>query len=287
MKKTFLLIAILVWTIYSKAQLMSEIKFAVSFIYVKDSVGNPVPNGTCFFVGIKSQNDTTQTFPYLVTAKHVLQKKDGSFYKEIFIRMNTIDSSSKLTWVPVDVNSIYKNVFFHSDPSVDIAVMPYVPPKNDYVFKWLDTTFLLDKKDFKNLSLQEGTESFFTGLFTPYTGDKKIFPIVRFGRIALITDEKIEWVGMKREMLLVETSSFGGNSGSPIYFKIISPNGLTKLILGGVLNGTYRDVAEIKVIETSGNFTPFAIYNNGISGITPVYLLKELLYSPEIKRLRN
>ena len=287
MKKSFIVLSLLVGTICCQAQLMSEIKSAVSFIYVKDSLGNPVPNGTCFFVGVKSQRDTTQTYPYLVTAKHVLQKKDGTFFKEIFVRMNTIDSSSKLTWVPIDVSSVYKNVFFHSDPSVDIAVMPYIPPKKDYIFKWLDTTFLLDKNEFKNLSLQEGTESFFTGLFTPYTGDKKIFPIVRFGRIALITDERIDWVGMKREMLLVETSSFGGNSGSPIYFKISFPNGLTKLILGGVLNGTYRDAAEIKVIETSGNLTPFAIYNNGISGITPVYLLKELLYSPEVIRLRN
>lgn len=266
-------------------QTMADIKSAVSFIYVNDSLGNPVPNGTCFFIGIRAHKDSL-TFPYLVTAKHVLQRKDGSFYKEIFVRMNTIDSNSKLTYLPLHVAKPYNNVFMHSDPSVDIAVIPYVPPKNDYLFRFLDTTFLLDRQTFKSLNIQEGTDAFFTGLFTAYTGEKKIYPIVRFGRLSLITDERIDWVGMKREMLLVETSSFGGNSGSPIYFNIVNPNGTTRLILGGVLNGTYRDVAEVKVIET-GNLTPVAIYNNGISGITPSYLLKDILFSEEIQKLRN
>lgn len=264
---------------------MSDIKSAVSFVYVKDSLGNPVPNGTCFFVGIRSKKDTSQYYPYLVTAKHVIQKKDGSFYKEIFVRMNTKDSTSKFTYVEIEPNLPYKNIFTHDDPSVDIVVIPYTPPKNDYIFNYLDSTFLLEKQGFKSLNLQEGTEAFFTGLFTAYTGEKKIYPIVRFGRISLITDERIDWVGMKREMLLVETSSYGGNSGSPIYFNIVDPTGRRRLILGGVLNGTYRDVAEVKVVETG--FTPVAIYNNGISGITPVYLLRDILYSREQLRLRD
>jgi hypothetical protein len=283
MKKIFFYLFII--PIFCKGQSMSDIKSAVSFVYVKDSLGNPVPNGTCFFVGIRSKKDTSQYYPYLVTAKHVIQKKDGSFYKEIFVRMNTKDSTSKFTYVEIEPNLPYKNVFTHDDPSVDIAVIPYAPPKKDYIFNYLDSTFLLEKQSFKSLNLQEGTDAFFTGLFTAYTGEKKIYPIVRFGRISLITDEKIDWVGMKREMLLVETSSYGGNSGSPIYFNIVDPSGIRRLILGGVLNGTYRDVAEIKVVETG--FTPVAIYNNGISGITPVYLLRDILYSKEQLRLRD
>jgi len=284
MRNNFLVLLLLPF--FTFGQTMADIKSVVSFIYVKDSLGNLFPNGTCFFIGIPSNRDTLSTFPYLVTAKHVLQKKDGSMYKEIFVRMNTVDSNSKLTWLPLEVNIPNKNVFSHSDPSVDIAVIPYVPPKKDYFFSYLDTTFLLDRQTFKYLNLQEGTEAFFTGLFTAYTGEKKIYPIVRFGRLSLITNERIEWVGMKREMLLVETSSYGGNSGSPIYFRVNKPNNKTGLILGGILNGTYRDVAEVKVIET-GNPSPVAIYNNGISGITPSYLLRDILFSEEMRKLRN
>ena len=285
MKKILFLLFIV--PIIVKGQSMSDIKSAVSFVYVKDSLSNLVPNGTCFFIEIKSKKDSLELFPYLVTAKHVLQKKDGSFYNEVFIRMNKKDSTSDVTPLPIEVNKPYNNVFFHSDSSVDIAVIPYVPPKTDYIFSRLDSTFfLLDKASYKSLNLQEGTEAFFTGLFSAYTGEKKIYPIVRFGRISLITDERIDWVGMKREMLLVETSSFGGNSGSPIYFNVRNANGTRRLILGGILNGTYRDVAEIKAIETGG-LTQVAIYNNGISGITPVYLLNDILYSKDLQRLRD
>lgn len=201
--------------------------------------------------------------------------------------MNTNDSSSRFTYLPISTSSSSKNVFFHSDSSVDIAVIPYVPPKDDYLFVMLDTTFLNDRHTFKRLPIEEGTEVFFTGLFTPYTGEKKIYPIVRFGRIALITDEKIEWIGLKREMMLIETSSFGGNSGSPVYFKVNYPDGKSILALGGILNGTYRDLAEIKVFKTSNNLKPYAIYNNGISGITPSYLIRDILFSKEVSKQRN
>lgn len=201
--------------------------------------------------------------------------------------MNTTDSSSRYTLMPIFFNSPNKNVFFHSDSTVDIAVIPYAPPTKNYIFRFLDTTFLCDRNQFKTLPIIEGTEVFFTGLFIPFVGERQIYPIVRFGRVALMPNEKIDWVGMKREMILIETSSFGGNSGSPVYFKITYPNRKSSLLLGGILNGTFRDTAEIKFVETSGKFTPYAIYNNGISGITPVYFLKEILFSEEISKLRK
>lgn len=287
MKKVFIILSILSLAIVKvQSQSISEIKSVTSFIYVKDTSSNWVPNGTCFFVGIESTKDKSKFYPYLITAKHVLQKKDGSYHKEIQIKMNTADSSSRFTWVPIHLTIPHKNVFVHTDASVDIAVIPYVPPKDDYLFKYLDTTFLFDRQAFKKLSIQEGTETFFTGLFRQYIGEKKIYPIVRFGRISLITEERIDWIGMKREMILLETSSFGGNSGSPVYFKIIDPNGSYTNILGGVLNGTYRDYAPIRIIKTSMD-EPVAIYNNGISGITPVYLIRDILYSDELKKIRK
>lgn len=271
------------------SQSIPEIKTVASFIYVKDSLGKMLPNGTCFFVGINSPKDSSRFFPYLITAKHVLQKNNSKgFYKEVFIRMNTIDSSSRFTWLPINLSGPDMNVFFHSDPAVDIAVIPYVPPKNDYLFRYLDETFLFDRRRFKSLPIVEGAETIFTGLFTPYTGEKKIYPIVRFGKISLLTNEKIDWIGVKREMILIESSSFGGNSGSPVYFQVVHPNGYKQLILGGVLSGTYRDLAEIQVLKTSNTSgVPVALYNNGISGITPAYLLWEIIHSKELTKIRS
>lgn len=258
---------------------MADVKSATAFIYTQDSSGNPIPTGTCFLVALPSA-DSLNMYSYLVTAKHVLQKQDGSFLSSILIRMNTIDSNSRFTYVPLSLKGNNKNVYLHSDSTVDIAVIPYTPPKNDYYFKLVGENFIRDKNSFKSLPIEEGTEVFFTGLFSPYVGEKRIYPIVRFGRISLITDEKVDWIGSKREMMLVETSSFGGNSGSPVYFKIGDVYKGFELILGGVLNGTYRDVAEIQIIQTGT--TPVAIYNNGITGITPVYLLRDILYSKDL-----
>jgi hypothetical protein len=62
MKKLLLFIAFIPGLI--KSQSMSEIKSTVSFIYVKDSVGDIIPNGTGFFVGIRSKTNTSRSYPY-------------------------------------------------------------------------------------------------------------------------------------------------------------------------------------------------------------------------------
>ena len=287
MKKIFILTLFIFTFLIIKGQSVSDLKSVTAFIYVQDSLGRKSPNGTCFFVGIRSKQDTTQYYPYLVTAKHVLQKEGEEFHTEIFVRMNTKDSS-RFSHVPIDTNSTQRSVYFHSDPSIDIAVIPYLPLENDFIFKFIDTSFIFDRKAFQSLQIHEGLETLFTGLFTAFIGDAKINPIVRFGKIALVSEEKIDWVKGKSDLILVETSSYGGNSGSPIYFKIPIPNSFNgyQLILGGILSGTFRDLAEIKVIENS-NIVPIVPYNNGISAITPVYLLREILYSDELSKLRK
>src|SRR3989454_11615008 len=51
------------------------------------------------------------------------------------------------------------------------------------------------------LQIVEGTEVFFAGLFTPFAGEPRNYPVVRFGRIALVTGEPISWEGTKMNLL--------------------------------------------------------------------------------------
>src|SRR2546430_15295912 len=44
-------------------------------------------------------------------------------------------------------------------------------------------------------------EVFFAGLFTPFAGEPRNYPVVRFGRIALVTGEPISWEGTKMNLL--------------------------------------------------------------------------------------
>jgi hypothetical protein len=263
--------------LFTIGQDLEDFKKPIAFIYAKDSLGNPVPNGTCFIIGKKIPNDSLYVKPYFVTAKHVLLNKDSSLMKEIYIKMNTKDANSRFIVMNIDTSGPLKTTFFHEDKSVDLALLIYSPKKTDYEYKYIPESFLFDRIEFNNLKIGEGTEAFFTGLFVPFIGERKIYPIYRFGKVALIPDEKIMWINEKREIHLIEISSFGGNSGAPVFYKILQPDGRERIILGGVLSGTYRDFANIIVLPT--NATPFALYNNGISGITPVYFLKELLNS--------
>jgi len=285
MKKKVMFFAI-AFSASLNAQSISDVKEAVSFIYVEDSIGTLVPNGTCFFLGMVSSKDKSRMHQYLVTAKHVLKKKDGSFHEKIQVRMNTKDSS-RFVLANLSYEGLKKNVFTHWDKAVDIAVIPFAPNVDDIVNKRLDTTFLYDRNTFYSLSISEGSEAFFTGLFVPFIGEKKIHPIVRTGHISLFSDEKIDWIAGKTEVFLVELSSFGGNSGSPVYFKADLPEGRKKLVLGGVLSGTYQDIAKIIMIQNGAKDTPIAVYNNGISVVVPVYFLYEILNSEELKKVRN
>ena len=274
-----LLLLFLALPVLTVGQSLGDFKNATAFIYAKDSLGNPVPNGTCFIIGSKVRNDSLGFQLFFVTAKHVLQNKDGSLVKDFFIRLNTEDSNSRFIFYKIDTISKNRNIFFHSDKSVDIAVFLYSPSKDDYVFKYIPESFIPDRATFNSLNIEEGNEAFFAGLFVPYVGQHKIYPIFRFGHISLLTDEKIMWVGENRNMILLEVSSFGGNSGAPVYLIITQPDGSKRAILGGILSGTFRDVANISIIPTNG--TPVALYNNGISGVTPVYFLKEIVSSKE------
>jgi len=197
-----------------------EIKSVVAFVFIpgKQS-GEAIPYGTAFFVGVKDPKNPERFFVYLVTAKHVLRSPDHkSWLPKIFLRLNTKNGGSEILEVPVSLSGEHKSVFLHWDEDVDIAVLPALPDQNKFDFKFIPEDMLTTERDFKNLNIIEGSEIFFTGLFSAYVGAQKNYPIVRFGRVALITDEKIKFADQHAQLYLIESGSYGGNSGSPVFF---------------------------------------------------------------------
>lgn len=270
----------------------SEIKSVVIFIFTEKG-GKLLPNGTAFFVGVKNPDDPNVSSVYLVTAKHVLQEpKTTKFYNNVFLRLNRRDGKSEIGAIPINITGENKNVFMHSDPSVDIAVIPFLPDQTVFDFKFLPDDMITTQEDFKKLKIREGSEVFFTGLFTPYLGSEKNYPIVRFGQVALITDEKIDWDGNKTDLYLIEAGSYGGNSGSPVFFYLGSDREPGSIIVGqpvlkiaGVMQGTFLDAQEIKVAQTQS--IPIALSSMGIAAVVPCYKLHEILHSEEVKKNRG
>lgn len=269
-----------------------ETKSAVVFLYA-EIAGKDIPYGTGFFVGIKNPTNANISYAYLVTARHVLCKpKSNEFLEKIYVRINTTNGGSEKIVIPIIIEGNNRTVFTHTDASVDIAVIPFFPDPNKFDFKIIPEEFIATLDTYKMLKIREGSEVFFTGLFSPYQGTTRNYPIIRFGRVALVTDEKIEWMGKLMDLYLIEAGSYGGNSGSPVFFNLGNDREPNMLIVGppviklaGIMQGTFRDIQEIQIIET--NTTPISYSSMGIAAVVPAYKLYELLFSDELKHQRG
>jgi len=270
-----------------------EIKKSISFVFIENDEKKIIPNGTGFFVSIPNEIDSNQHHIYFVTAKHVLKDKDENFYKKIILRLNKKTGESEM--ISIDLSTI--KIFEHTDKDVDIALFQCVPDTSVYDFKTIPIDlFATDQKIIDN-SITEGDDVFFTGLFTSHVGQKKNQPIVRFGKVALISDEKIEWKEANKnpkllDLFLIEASSFGGNSGSPAFFNlspmrtpgVISIGG-SNLLLAGLVSGSFLHGANVQMTQAVTNL--FSTENVGICAVVPCQKLFEVLQNEELLNLRK
>jgi hypothetical protein len=264
----------------------------VAFVFVPKN-GTLVPYGTGFFVAVKSEKNPERSFGYFVTAKHVLRTPQrDSWYPTVYIRLNKQDGGAEFIEVPVVLDGLKKNVYTHQDTSVDLAIIPAWPDVKLFDYKFLPDQMITTEKDFKDLDIHEGAEIFFTGLFAPYVGTKKNYPIVRFGRVSLISDEKIKFSDGEARLYLIECGSFGGNSGSPVFFYLGADRQAGSLFLGppilklaGVMSRTFLDTQPLQVVETAE--IPVAPSSMGIAAVVPANLLHEILFGEELKKQRG
>lgn len=275
------------------AAIPKDVKKLVAFIYIENAKGELIPNGTAFFVGVPSETDADRLFGYLVTAKHVLTSGEGGpWLPRVFLRLDKLQGGTETVVIPLVPDGPTKNVFTSPNSTVDIAVIPALPDQKAIDFKVLSVDLVTSQDDFPKLGIAEGSEVFFTGLFTPHTGQKRNYPVVRFGRVALLSDEKVDWNGVPTDLYLIESSSYGGNSGSPVFLYLgadRTPGSLVvgppELRLAGVMKGAFQDVQPIKALSTST--IPVSLSNLGIAAVVPSYHLRNILFSAELSRLRS
>lgn len=268
-----------------------QIKDVVSFIFVQNEKGEMIANGTGFFVGVKRSEPTESYSVYLVTAKHVLRDKQQNYFPTVYVRLNTNDGGSEFAALPIRTE-VPKTLFTHADATVDIGVIPVLPDQKKYDFKFLPDNMLTTKEIFEKNRIREGDEVFFTGLFISHYGQRRNYPIVRFGRVCLVTDEKVNWDGELVDLYLIETQSYGGNSGAPVFFYLSADRepGILRLgpppvFLAGVMKGSFQAGKEVQMVETRN--IPVSYDNIGIAAVVPAYRLHEILFSEELNRIRN
>jgi hypothetical protein len=287
------------------APIPEDITKTVVFIY-KGAAGTPAQaNGTGFIVTVPAPVPGRAWF-YVITAKHVVHTNSNDLSSPLFstlwIRVNEKSGGSSMHGVNLITSGQDQSVFFHSDPSVDIAVMAITPTDVDAIdIKSLPENMLVTADDFKNLNIGVGTDMFFTGMFTSFLGEKRSYPIVRFGKLAMIPDEKINFGPLPAEGYLMEAFSFGGNSGSPVFFYPSADNTPGALTLGprpikiaGVMRGFFGDFEPVQLLQTQtgvqaqpGAPIPVSNGNSGIAFVVPARFISEILHLPELESLRQ
>ena len=249
--------------------IQQDLKKVVTFVFAPNDKGELVPNGTAFFVELDEHVTTNQHHAhYLVTARHVISAPNKSLLPLIVLRLNTKSGALTQAFIPFVTQGSEKNIFFNQDPTVDLAVidvsrlafLSHTPTDIDVVN--LPPDIITTKKDFVDLKISEGTEVFFIGLFHSYFGTAHNYPIVRFGKVALITDERIDCPEPRpdsgtnilqrtqQDLYLLECTSTPGNSGSPVFFSFTEP-GTPKFKLAGIMKGVFTEFEPIVAIPTA------------------------------------
>lgn len=171
-----------------------------------------------------------------------------------------------------------------NDPSIDLALVFPNVRVNDEEFTFLPSNILMTREEFKTRNVREGDEVFFVGLFAPFVGTQRNYSISRFGRVAMLPEERVPMIrdAPAAEVMLLDLQSYGGNSGSPAFISFGNnrdPNvmrlGTPEIRCVGLISAGFRDEAEIFMLARATNAV--ALPHNGVAAIVPSYHIRELV----------
>ena len=160
----------------------------------------PRPMGTCFF--IQTINSTGLAFDYLVTAKHVVEQlhnAGGPAYMRVNKgKVGEFNRGVLDLQIPTE-----KGWLYHSDPSVDLAVLPkYVPEAEAEVESQKGQTYRVLMLKWESLLASrakapmwppgEAEAVMFVAMTTQFQGERANLPTVRRGHLSLVTKEPIK-----------------------------------------------------------------------------------------------
>ena len=246
--------------------------------------------GTVFFIKILEDN---LTFSYMVTAKHVAEKLEGS---DCVIRINPRQGRS----TPLEASGLKWWCHPTESAIVDSAVRPFLYPGHEHLdVMTISHTMFATPEVIEEYEIGIGDEVYIAGLFTKVTETARNQPVLRTGNIAMMPDEKIDFssIGLI-DAYLIETRSIGGLSGCPVFARqTVSaplaeepngpPVGKFKRLYGG--GSSYLLGSMIGHWEIPEDFDPALseAVNMGLSAIVPLYKILEVINHPELVAMRN
>ncbi len=253
---------------------LQELKKTVVFLGKIGPDGKPQISATGFLVNVQG------TY-HLLTAKHVvINAATGRFQdNDLLAFLNLKDGGVTVRSIDEIKNRFDIEWILHSDPEVDIAIIPFIldPAEDDVKVisdrLFLDTKYLHELYDVFFLSYQPGIEP-----------KGRIDPIVRTGTISLLKGDR---------SFYIDASAFPGNTGSPVFLKpspirfrgggfTIGDDPLGGKFIGII--GEYLPYQELAVSAQTGRPRIMFEENTGLSRVWSASFIQEIIASAPFKK---
>jgi hypothetical protein len=276
-------------------QILSKETFAamrqsVVFIYdaqqnpcVRTKTGNlPQPLGTGFFLGLSciAKDNKDGVLLFIITNKHVIEGQ-----KSVYVRWNDSLSSKSYCYKLslrsyVRGSGIMPTYFKCSKKEIDLAAL-WLPQNaaGNSTPTVFDSSMILDRQKMKRLKISEGADVVTAGYEFGYPGIRRMYPVTRFGKISLLSDENWFNIGnIHQQAYMIEIGTTYGASGSPVFLNptqiSLTPQGnldfrRVQIEILGVVKGIPLTLAPIH-----GTGSIFADVSPGLAAIEPGYNLK-------------
>lgn len=258
-------------------------------------------DGTGFFIFEPDPRLENRGVIWLVTNRHVIRPPNGRYFDKVGFRVNTKaiqPDGNQFAEGSLPVMDAAGNLYWcvDSDDTVDLALYEVSPDEEKLDVQWFPTDLFATRETFQKLRINENDDVLFTGLFASYRGAKKNFPIVRHGKLALVTDERIpvdaKNTSANENLILAEVTSFGGNSGSPVFLRVggiregaTAPTSAYSYYLLGVMQGFFSQGMDLTLDITAIHGT--VSQNSGIAGVIPAEEILHILDTPRARAIHD
>jgi hypothetical protein len=242
---------------------------------------------TAFAVAVQAESNAFW-MTYLVTARHCFEASNKS--QPLFARVST--KSGGFTDIEIAPDD------WEQHPYTDVCIAPIIF-KDDQWVSFVPAALLLEDTEVQTSSLREGHELTYISLFSQHHGRHKVLPLTRKATIALMPHEKVMLkvgAAMHKEVdaYLVETHSWGGHSGSPVFTTF--PGCINQINLKaspvrllGVLTSHFELNREVELFGdiSDGSSSGKVSEHSGISAVIPSQAILDLLRDESIKSQRE
>jgi hypothetical protein len=252
------------------------------------------PYATGFFVSVPCEALAGNEMYYFVTAKHVAHDlKDRETYFSV---------NRKGGGTTHQVPRLEAAWYLHpTDQNADVAVIQVALSAVLHDLSLVPIASFGMPQRLKELNIGIGDEVHSIGLFSPFPGQDKNVPIVRFGNISMMPAETMQTELGHTEMYLIEARSIGGMSGSPVFVRptlsLSVPRRAGAGVMAGFIPGTgetllgmahgHWDIREEDINKPSFTHDSKRGVNYGVALVVPAFKIYETIYQPGLVAMRR